>query len=116
MMSYILYGFYNIIYQVLTIAFLFFANTYLNSFFIPNSLRWRDGKLREDLGGLATAQTIILLAEATLLMLLMLYINRRFLTGIVKVPNENSIALWTAGAYSLITIAFIAFLIYTSFK
>jgi len=54
-MGYILYGLYNIIYQIATIAFLFFANTYLNSFIIPDSLKWRDGKLREDLGGLETA-------------------------------------------------------------
>jgi len=115
-MSYIIYGLYNLIYQIATIAFLFFANTNLNSFIIPDSLKWRDGKLREDLGGLATAQTIILLVEAALLMLLILYINRRFLTGIAKAPNANSIALWTAGAYSLITVAFIVFLIYTAFK
>ncbi|KIC90279.1 hypothetical protein [Flavihumibacter sp. ZG627] len=115
-MSYILYGLYNVIYQIGTIAFLFFANTYLNSFVIPDSLKWRDGKLREDLGGLATAQTIILLVEAALLMLLMFYINKRFLFGVVKEDNANSIALWTAGVYSVITVAFIVFLIYTAFK
>lgn len=115
-MSYILYGLYNVIYQIVSIAFLFFANTYLNSFIIPDSLKWRDGKLREDLGGLATAQTIILLVEAALLMFLMLYINRRFLTGIAKASNANSIALWTAGVYGLITVGFILFLIYTAFK
>lgn len=115
-MSYIIYGLYNLIYQVATIAFLFFANTYLNIFIIPDRLKWRDGKLREDLGGLATAQTIILLVEAALLMLLMHYINRRYLTGITKAANVNSIALCTAGTYSLITIAFIVYLIYTAFK
>lgn len=115
-MSYILYGLYNVIYQIVSIAFLFFANTYINCFIIPDSLKWRDGKLREDLGGLATVQTIILLVEATLLMLLLLYINRRFLIGIAKASNVNSIALWTAGAYCLITLAFILFLIYTAFK
>ena len=115
-MSYILYSLYNIIYQIATIAFLFFANTYLNGFIIPDSLRWRDGKLREDLGGLATAQTIILVVEAALLMLLMYYINKRFLVGFAKAENANSIALWTAGIYSVITVAFIVVLIYTAFK
>ena len=115
-MSYILCGLYNLIYQIATIAFLFFANTYLNSFLIPDSLTWRDGKLREDLVGLATAQTIILLIEAALLMLVIFYINKRFLFGVAKTDNSNNIALWTAGVYGFITVAFIVFLIYTAFK
>lgn len=116
MMSYILYGIYNITYQVLTIAFLFFANTYLNSFFIPNSFLWKDGKQREDWFLAGTMQTLILLIETVLLMMIMFYINKKFLSGIVKATNGNSIALWTAGIYSLITVAFIVFLIYTVFK
>lgn len=115
-MNYILYGLYNVIYQIATIAFLFFANTYLNSLIIPDSLKWRNGKLREDLGGLATAQTIILLVEAALLMLLLFYINKRFLFGVAKAENANSVAVWTARIYSVITVAFIVFLIYTAFK
>lgn len=115
-MSYILYGLYNLIYQIATFAFLFFANTYLNSFLIPDMLKWRDGKLREDLVGLTTAQTIILLIEAALLMLVIFYINKRFLFGVAKTDNYNIIVLWTAGVYGFITLAFIIFLIYTAFK
>lgn len=115
-MHYILYTLYNIIFQIASIAFLFFANTYLNDLIIPDSLKWRDGKLREDLGGLATAQTIILLVEVGLLMLIMLYINKRFLSNIAKSANANFIATLTAGIYSIITIAFIVYLIYTAFK
>ena len=115
-MSYILYGLYNVIYQIATIAFLFFANTYLNSFIIPDNLKWRDGKLREDLGNLATAQTIILLVEAGLLMLLMYCINKRYLLSFAKSDNANNIALWTAGIYSVITVVFIVFLINIAFK
>ena len=115
-MSYFIYVLYNLIYQNATIAFLFFANTNLNGFVIPESFKWRDGKLRENLGGLAAAQTIILLIEAGLLMLLMYYINKRFLLSFAKANNGNTIALWTAGIYSVITLAFIAVLIYTAFK
>ncbi len=115
-MSYILYGLYNVIYLIATIAFLFFANTNLNVFIIPDNLKWREGKLREDLGSLATAQTIILLVEASLLMLLMYYINKLYLLSFAKADNSNSIALWTAGIYSVITVAFIVVLIYTAFK
>jgi len=115
-MSYILYGLYNIIYQIATIAFLFFANTYLNSFIIPDSLRWRDRKLIDDLRGLVIAQTVILLIEATLLMLLMFYINKWYLIGIAKAGNANNIAVWTASIYSLITVGVVIFLIYIAFK
>jgi len=115
-MSYILYGLYNLIYQILTLWLLLLANTYYNWFFIPNNFLWKDGKQRENWFWAGTMQTIILLVEAVLLMLLMFYINRRFLTGIAKAPNANSIALWTAGVYSLITVVFIVILIYTAFK
>jgi hypothetical protein len=112
----ILYSIYNLIYQVLSLTFLFFANTYLNNFFIPNSLKWEDGKLREDLKSLAVAQSTILIIEAVLLMLLMFYINNKFLSNTAKVSNANEIAKWTAGAYLVITLAFIGFVIYASFK
>lgn len=115
-MSYILYGLYNIVYQILTIWFLLMANTYFNGFIIPDSLKWSNGKLRENLAGLATAQTIILLVEAAVLMLLLFYINKRYLVGIAKAENANNIALWTTGIYSFITVVFIVFLIYTAFK
>lgn len=112
----ILYSIYNIVYQFLTLGFLFFANTYLNGFLIPSSLKWSDGKLREDLTGLAIAQSVILILEAVLLMLLMFYINKRFLSNAAKVNNGTEIATWTAGAYLLITLSFIGSIIYASFK
>jgi hypothetical protein len=115
-MSYILYGVYNIAYQILTLWLLLMANTYFNDVFISNSFLWKDAKPREDLLPAGIMQTILLLIETLLLMLLMLYINRRFLSGIVKASNSNNIALWTAGIYSFVTIAFIFFLIYVAFK
>ena len=112
----ILYGIYNLVYQVLSLGFLFFANTYLNDFFIPNSLKWKDGRLREDLTSLAVTQTVILVIEAVLLMLLMFYINKRFLSNSAKVNNANETAAWTAGTYLVMTLAFIGFVIYVSVK
>ncbi len=95
---------------------MFFANTYLNGFLIPSSLKWRDGKLREDLTGLAIAQSVILVLEAAILMLLIFYINKRFLSSTAKVNNGNEIASWTVGIHLLITLAFVCFLMYASFK
>jgi|SRR6476659_1936859 len=115
-MNYIIYGFYNLVYQILSIGFLFYANTYLNNFFIPDSLRWENGKLREDITGLMIVQALILIIEAALLMMLMYYINKRFLSGIARLNNANTIATWTAGIYSVITITFIVVLIYIAFK
>ena len=83
---------------------------------IPDNLKWRNGKLREDLGGLATAQTVILLVEAILLMLIIYYTNKWFLSNISKATNANNKATWTTVVYSLITVGFIIFLIYTAFK
>ncbi len=92
------------------------ANTYFNDAFIPNSFLWKDGKPREDLFGAGVMQTIILLIEAGLLMLLMYYINKRYLLSLTKGDNGNTIVLWTAGVYGFITAVFIVFLIYTAFK
>ncbi len=114
--SYIIYGFYNLIFQGLSIWFLLYANTYLNGFLIPKSFRWKDGKLREDLTALAISQTTILIIEATLLLLLLYYVNKWFLSNIIKAENVNSIAIWTGGIYAIITLSFIAFIIYASFK
>lgn len=88
------------------------ANTYFNDFFIPNSFRWKDGKLREDLAALTVAQTIILIVETFLLMLLMYYINNGFLANVIKSNNSSKIAIWTAGIYIVINLAFITFMVY----
>jgi heme/copper-type cytochrome/quinol oxidase subunit 3 len=95
-------------YQLATFLFLFFANTYLNSLLIPDSLKWKDGKLRTDFTGLAVIQTIILLVEVIVLMWLMYQINKRVLS--------NSIAWWTAGIYLTLSVICIAIIIYGSFR
>lgn len=107
---------YNLIYQILSIGFLFFANTYLNSFLIPDSLKWENGRLREDLTSLAIAQLIVLFLEALLLTMFMFYINRWFLSKKVSTNNVKAIALKTAGIYIVITLSFIGLLIYAVFK
>lgn len=112
----ILYSIYNIVYQTLSLGLLFFANTYLNGFLIPASLKWRDGILRENLTRLAVSQTVILVLEAIVLIILIHYINKRFLLNVAKINNGSEVAIWTAAIHSLITLAFIGFIIYASFK
>jgi hypothetical protein len=116
MVNYFIYGFYNLVYQILTIGFLFYANTYLNSFVIPDSLKWKDGVLREDLTGLAIAQTFVLLVEAVVLFFILSYINKKYVASNLKVDSESVLIGWTSGIYLFITIGFIAYLIYAGFK
>ncbi len=91
------------------------ANTYFNGIFIPDSWIWKDGKLREDNATdlkLLIVQTLILVIEAGLLMLLMYYVNRWYLANVAKANNPNSIATWTAGIYAVITLTLIAIFIF----
>ena len=115
-MNYILFGLYNFICQIFTIALLFYSNTYLNGLIIPDSLKWENGNLIKNLKVLETAQIIILLIEVVALILLLFYINRKYLLRIVKTTNATSIAVRTTFIYSFNTIAFIIFLIHEAFK
>ena len=113
MFTYITYAFYNIIYQIISLWFLFYANTYINSKIIPDSLRWQNGELRENLTGLAVVQTIVLIIEVAILAFLLHFINKRFLSNI---DNGAVIANWTVIIYLVISLAFVSYLIYAGFR
>ena len=106
-MTYILYYIYNIAYQIFSVAILLFANTYLNGVFIPDSIRWLNGKPIENLSFLVIIQTIILLVETFLLTLLIFIINKKYLSIVIKTPNASAIATRTAVIYCFIIIVFI---------
>ncbi len=116
MMSYIIYGIYNFIFQIAAIGFLFYANTYLNDFIIPNSLRWQNGRLREDLTALAVAQVVVLILEALLLMLLFYFFNKWYLSNVANARNPEKIAFLTATVFAVITIAVIIITTYLNFR
>lgn len=116
MLSYIIYGVYNLLFQIASIGFLFYANTYLNGFIIPDCLRWKRGELKEDLTNLAFTQVTILIIEATLLLLLIYYINKWYLSNVVGTSDSVKIALWTAGVYAVITVGVIVVMTYLNFK
>jgi hypothetical protein len=116
MMNYLIYGIYNFVFQIAAIGFLFYANTYLNELIIPNSLRWKNGRLREDLTALAFAQVIVLIVETLLLMLLFYFFNKWYLSSIANAPNSRKIAFLTAVVFSVITVALIIITTYLNFR
>jgi hypothetical protein len=116
MLSYIIYGTYNLLFQIASIGFLFYANTYLNGFFIPDILRWKNGELNEDLTSLALAQATLLIMEAALLILLIYQLNKWYLSSVANVSDPSKIAIWTAGVYAVITIGLILVTTYTNFR
>ena len=116
MINYIIYGVYNLIFQIISIGFLFYANTYLNGFIIPDRLRWENGKLKEDLTGLAVAQSAMLVIEAGLLLLLIYQINKWYLSSVTNAGDPGKIAIWTAGVYAVITVSLIIITTYLNFR
>jgi len=112
---YVIFYAYNIIYQVLLLFCLFFANTFLNPFFIPDSFRWYDHKIRQDLRLFETSQIIILIAEVALLIFILYRINKLYLLKIVQIDNSIIIAKRTIAitfVISLLTIICSFYLIY----
>lgn len=115
-MVYVFYAIYNLLYLVFTAFFFLYANTYLNSFFIPDSLRWKDGHIREDLTGQAIAQCALLLVEGAILAYFLWMLNQWFLSTVVKSERALSIANWTMIAYLVLALVVVSIIIYASFK
>lgn len=111
-MRFVIYVIYNLFYFGITLFFLFFANSFLNGFFIPHDWVWKNGVPRTDNETLLfIVQIIILIIESVLLMTFMFFINKWYLTSIYKTSNAQSIAIWT-GVISLV-VSFII-IIYTT--
>jgi hypothetical protein len=116
MIKYIVYVFYNILYQLMLIWFLSYANTYLNDFFIPSSFRWEDNQVRRNLIPYGIIQTTILALETVILILPIYFFNKYFLTQ-VSSNNPRKIAIYTRTTNIIITFLFIGiymYLIYTN--
>lgn len=115
MISYIVYVIYNFIIQVGIIGFLFYANTYLNEFIIPSSLRWKNGRLREDLTAFALVQALILILEALLLIFLLHLFNKWYLASVVNARGPERIAFLTSVVLATITVLTIVIATYINF-
>ena len=115
-MRYLLYGIYNLMYLIFSLWALIYADTYINAIFIPDNFRWKDGKLRDDLTLFGISQVAILILESVILLLIIYFVNKWYLTNIVKTSNNRTIALWTGGILFLTELIFTSLLIYWSYK
>lgn len=119
MIKYIFYIVYNLIYQLLSFCFFVYANTYLNEAFVPDNLIWKNNQRRVDKTGLmgtAIFQTLILLIEAAILILIIYFINRWFLSYVLRKSSPNKVLSWTVRINIILSICFIAVLIWGSFN
>jgi hypothetical protein len=113
------YIIYNLIYQIGCFFFFLYANTYVNEALVPKKLMWNDNKARTDsagLGGVAIIKTVALLVEAVVLILLIYFINKLILSDTEGLDRRNAIANRTAKINIILSLCFIAILIWGSFR
>lgn len=102
----------NIIYQLLVVYCLLYANTYINHVAVPDNLLWKDNHPRVDMAGMAgvaTIKTLILIVEGGLILLLVNHMNR-------SVLNDAKFVKRTLQVNAITTTGFIGILIWASFK
>jgi hypothetical protein len=117
--KYVFYLLYNLLYQVLIILFCVFANTYLNEVLVPSNLMWKNNRLRTDHKAVlitATIKAIAVLAEASILIILIYSINRLFLNYAFDKNRSISVAKLTAKTNIVLAIIFIVILIWGSYR
>lgn len=119
MVKYTVYIIYNVIYQLVSFYFFVYANTYLNEALVPQSLMWKNNKQRTDLagvGGEAAIKTATLIVEAAALILLIYLVNKLVLSDRKEKDRRNIIANRTAKINMILSLCFIAILIWGSFR
>lgn len=107
---------FNLVYVVGSTWFLLYANTYLNARIIPDSFRWKDGHVREDLTLFGISLFIILLIEAGILIFLNYKLNKWYTAHILKLESTQDATLWATGVVLGILIIFIVFLNASGYK
>lgn len=119
MMKYIIYIIYNFIYQLVSCFFFLYANTFLNEALVPESLMWKGNQPRTDragLSGVAVIKTSALLIEAAVLILLVYFLNRWFLSYAWGKNSPNRVLSWTVRINIILSLCFMAVLIWGSFR
>lgn len=113
--KYLFFTIYNLIYQLLSFGILLYGQTYLNTFLIPDKFLWNDNGTRRERtviwGVLLNAG--ILIIEASLLVLIIYYINRSYLNKVVKKDPDVTLK-WTTGLAIAFAIIFVIILLYSS--
>lgn len=94
-----IYIIYNIFYLAVSAWFLLYANTYLNSKVIPNSLRWKEGHVRDDLTWFGIALLVPLLFELAVIGYLNYQLNKWYVFNIISADgiNQGNSILWATG-------------------
>jgi len=113
------YIIFNLIYQLGSFFFFLYTNTYLNEALVPKRLMWKDNKARTDsvgLGGVVTIKTVALFVEAAVLIILIYFVNKLILSDTEGVDRRNAIANRTAKINIILSLCFIAILIWGSFR
>jgi len=100
------YKIFNFIYQIIILWGLFIANIF-NELIVP--------KNTSDAGKLCI-KTAALLFEATILLLIVYGINQAVLSDTENKNNQKEIANQTAKRQIIVTVCFIIFVVYASFK
>lgn len=119
MMKYAFYIIYNFVYQLGSCFFFLYANTYLNEALVPESLMWRGDQPRTDQSGLARVamiKTSALLFEAAILILVIYFLNKWFLSYALPNKSPSKILGWTLRINIAVCVCFISILIWGSFK
>lgn len=114
-MRYIIYFAINLFYQIFTIWFLLFANTYLNELLFPKDLKWSNGRLNNNLTSFFYAKSFLLVIEFILLSVIIIITNKWFLNQFI-IDKKNILFNCTISIYLIITLLFVVLIIYTIFS
>ena len=111
---YTVYVVYNLFYEMVSVLLILYAETYLNSFLIPDKFIWNsDGTKRmHSVIWASIEDTILLCIEGALLLILIYFINKWFLTNILKTSRVDIVLRWTTGILTICTIIFICSIIF----
>ncbi|MBR9833223.1 hypothetical protein GYB57_13845 [bacterium] len=104
-----IYIIYNIVYLIGSVWFLLYANTYLNSKFIPDSLRWQDGQVREDLTWFGITLFVLLLLELIVIGFVNYRLNKWYVGNFMTLNSVNNV-LWATGIVLGLLLLFIILL------
>jgi hypothetical protein len=118
-MAKFLYVFYNLIYELGSLVFLLYANTYLNEGLVPNTYLLLAGKERIDLAvlcGVAIIKTLALLVEGAFLIVLIYLVNHLILSDTYGKERRYIIATRTAKISAVASLCFVVILIWGSFN
>ena len=119
MKKYIFYIIYDVVYQIISFWILLYVGIFFNPEFIPDSLMWKNNKPRTDLagaGGATIIDSLILIVEASILILFIYFINKLILSDTEEKVRRNAIANRTAKINMILFACFIGILIYGMIK